>query len=672
MKSNKTRTFGIALAIILGMAILIYLGGLICQLHLNYVQWQADGGMRGNAMMAPLEPGILACWARGLSFAGLKYDLLVALTAAGIYVFLRLQDRFGSRDRDARNFSRSKRGTYGTAGWMDEKEVRTILEVASPSKARGIILGQNEHGSVICLPEDTRLNKHIAVFGASGTMKSRGVIRPALFQCIRRGESVVVSDPKSEMYADTVELFRKHGYTVRVYNLLKPELSDSWNCMFDLGGDTLMAQVLTDVIISNTRGGEKGDHFWDNGESNLLKSLILYVDLDASRTPEERNLPAVYQMLTQNSEKQLTALFDRLPMSHPAKAPYSLFSQGSDTVRAGIILGLGTRLQVLQSEAVRQITRRSDIDLTEPGKTKCVYYIILDDQNSSLEFLSSLFFAFLFIKLVRYADSTPDQRCKIPVNIVLDEMNNIGIIPDFGRRLSTVRSRAIQILMACQSLPQLQNRYPNNLWAELVGNADTQLMLGCTDDVSAEYFSSRSGDMTVEVNSTMTTRQSIALAQVIPQYRYTEGLGRRRLLTPDEVLRLPNNELLVIIRGQKVLRAKKFDYTGHPYAKECVKSSIQDYKPGHSEPETPPVVVETEPAPPPPTEKPPAPAAERKKPASTAKKDKPNAVPAVVQAEPAEPSVPQPTPPPQQDPPPSKPARRPKTLYESSRPPLDF
>ena len=65
----------------------------------------------------------------------------------------------------------------------------------------------------------------------------------------------------------------------------------------------------------------------------------------------------------------------------------------------------------------------------------------------------------------------------------------------------------------------------------------------------------------------MTTRQSLALAQVIPQYRYTEGIGRRRVLTPDEVLRLPNDELLIIIRGQKVLRAKKFDFTEHPYAK---------------------------------------------------------------------------------------------------------
>ena len=213
---------------------------------------------------------------------------------------------------------------------------------------------------------------------------------------------------------------------------------------------------------------------------------------------------------------------------------------------------------------MRRITRSSDIDLSEPGWSKCAYYIILDDQNSSLEFLSALFFAFLFIKLVRYADSTPEQRCKVPVNIILDEMNNIGTIKDFGRRLSTIRSRALQVIMCSQSLPQLQNRYPNNLWAELLGNADTQIMLGATDDVTAEYFSARSGDMTVEVNSTMTTRQSLALAQVIPQYRYTEGIGRRRVLTPDEVRRLDNKDAIVLIRGEKPVIDEKYDILKHP------------------------------------------------------------------------------------------------------------
>ena len=134
-------------------------------------------------------------------------------------------------------------------------------------------------------------------------------------------------------------------------------------------------------------------------------------------------------------------------------------------------------------------------------------------------------------------------------------------------------------MLAVQSLGQLQNRYPNNLWAEIVGNLDVQLMLGCTDEVSAEYFSARSGDMSVEINSTMTVRKTIAVAQVIPQYRQTEGQGRRRLLTLDEVLRIPNEELLVVIRGHNVLKLKKFDYADHPLAKELTPVSILDYTP---------------------------------------------------------------------------------------------
>ena len=278
-------------------------------------------------------------------------------------------------------------------------------------------------------------------------------------------------------------------------------------------------------------------------------------------------------------------MFEKLPLNHPARAPFNLFAQSSDTVKSGIILGLGTRLQVLQNQAVQRITSRSDIDLTAPAKRKCIYYIVLSDQDATMAFLSSLFFSFMFIKLTRYADSRPNGRCDVPVNLVLDEFNNVGRIggaedgSDFARSLSVVRSRDIRVMLAVQSLGQLQNRYPKNLWAEIIGNCDIQLMLGCTDDVTAEYISARSGDMSVQVNSTMTVRQTIAVAQVIPQYRHTEGQGRRRLLTPDEVLRLPNEEMLCIIRGCNVLKLNKLDFTKHPMAKQIVKASVYDYTP---------------------------------------------------------------------------------------------
>ena len=205
-----------------------------------------------------------------------------------------------------------------------------------------------------------------------------------------------------------------------------------------------------------------------------------------------------------------------------------------------------------------------------------------------MQFLSSLFFSFLFIKLTRFADNSPGGHCPVPVNLVLDEFNNIGRIggapdgSDFARSLSVIRSRDIRVMIAVQSLGQLQNRYPNNLWAEIIGNCDIQLMLGCTDDVTAAYFSARSGDMSIQVESTMTTKQTVAVAQVIPQYRETQGHGRRKLLTPDEVLRLPNREMLVVIRGQNILKLNKFDFTHHPMSKELVPVSILNYSLGRS------------------------------------------------------------------------------------------
>ena len=583
MNHKLKKALLITLVSILGLFALLYFGGITAQLLENYQAWMDAGGMTGQARMdrASWNPG--DCLSHAFTGKGLVGMLILLLAAGAIFAYIKLHDKFDGKDRDERGFTVTKNGLYGTASWMSEKEMREVLEVSTPEKAEGVILGEF-HGKVVCMPRDTRLNRHIAIFGASGTMKTRAVVRNALFQSIRRGESVVVTDTKGELYADTAELYRKNGYDVKVFNLVSPTHGDSWNCMSDLHGDTLMAHVLTNVIIGNTSSG-KGDRFWDNGEANLLKALVLYVDRDKSRDSSEKNLPAVYRMLTNNDERYLTSLFEGLNVGHPARAPYNLFSQSSDTVRSGIVLGLGTRLQVLQNQAVQQITSQSDIDLTAPGKRKCAYFIILSDQDASMAFLSSLFFSFLFIKLTRYADANPDGRCAVPVNLIFDEFNNVGRIggapdgSDFTRALSTIRSRDIRVMLAVQSLGQLQNRYGNNLWAEIIGNCDIQLMLGCTDDVSAEYFSARSGDISVEVNSTMTVRRTIAVAQVIPQYRHTEGQGKRRLLTPDEVLRLPNSDLLCIVRGCNILRLRKFDYTRHPMANEIRRVSIYDYEP---------------------------------------------------------------------------------------------
>ena len=100
--------------------------------------------------------------------------------------------------------------------------------------------------------------------------------------------------------------------------------------------------------------------------------------------------------------------------------------------------------------------------------------------------------------------------------------------------------------------------------------------------------------MSIEVDSTMTTRQTIALAQVIPQYRETQGQGKRKLMTPDEILRLPNTEMLCVIRGCNILKLNKLDYTKHPMAEQMVKCSIMDYYPEQGREEDSQTGMETE------------------------------------------------------------------------------
>lgn len=348
-----------------------------------------------------------------------------------------------------------------------------------------------------------------------------------------------------------------------MFNLVSAENSDSWNCLCEIDGQELMAQLFVDVIIKNTTTNGKGDHFWDSAEMNLLKALVLYVD--RSYAPENKNIGQVYQLLTLNAESDLNNLFDTLPSTHPAKAPFSLFKQASDSVRSGVIIGLGSRLQVFQSEIIKKITARDEIDLELPGQKPCAYFCITSDQDSTFDFLSSLFLSFVFIKLVRFADKNCEGgRLPVPVHVLGEELCACGVIPDLSRKISVIRSRNISMSCVFQNLAGLQNRYPLNQWQEILGNCDIQYFLGCTDELTAEFISSRTGLASVAVSSKSKQLGTWRISNYTPEYRETSGVGKRPVLTPDEVLRLPIDQALVIIRGKKALKVNKFDYSKHP------------------------------------------------------------------------------------------------------------
>ena len=511
------------------------------------------------------------------------YGVLICIGLLAILLLMVMRMGYsdtGEYDTD-RNFIYSAKGTYGTSGWMSRKEMAGVLDlVPDLRKHKGVVLGMLDNKAV-CIPENPHINGNLAVYGSSGSMKTRSFCMNRILQAAVRGESLIISDPKSELYEKSSEYLRDQGYCVKVFNLVNPENSDSWNCLSEVEGQELMAQLFVDVIIKNTINNGKGDHFWDSCEMNLLKALVLYVD--QSYAEQNRNIGEVYRLLTLSGESDLDSLFENLPPTHPAKAPYSLYKQASDTVRSGVIIGLGSRLQVFQSELIKKITTRDEIDLELPGQERCAYFLVTSDQDSTFDFLASLFLSFCFIKLVRYADKNCEGgKLPVPVHVLGEELTACGTIPDLSRRLSVIRSRNISMSCVFQNLAGLQNRYPLNLWQEILGNCDAQLFLGCTDELTAEFISARTGLASVSVSSKSKQLGTWRISNYTPEFRETSGVGKRPVLTPDEVLRLPIKQALVIIRGQKVLKVDKMDYSKHPEAsklRSCKASAhIPDWR----------------------------------------------------------------------------------------------
>ena len=532
----------------------------------NYEAWKQGSGIHGDRTSpASASPDFITCLTSVLHPPYGVYGVLICIGLLAILLLMVIRMGYsdtGEYDTD-RNFVYSAKGTYGTSGWMGRKEMKGVLDlVPDLRKHKGIVLGMLD-GKAVCIPENPRINGNLAVYGSSGSMKTRSFCMNRILQAVIRGESLIISDPKSELYEKSSEYLREQGYCVKVFNLVLPENSDSWNCLSEVEGQELMAQLFVDVIIKNTNSTGKGDHFWDSCEMNLLKALVLYVD--QSYAKENRNIGEVYRLLTLNGESDLDNLFDVLPPTHPAKAPYSLFKQASDTVRSGVIIGLGSRLQVFQSELIKKITTRDEIDLELPGQERCAYFLVTSDQDSTFDFLASLFLSFCFIKLVRYADKNCEGgKLPVPVHILGEELTACGTIPDLSRRLSVIRSRNISMSCVFQNLAGLQNRYPLNLWQEILGNCDAQLFLGCTDSLTAEFISERTGLASVSVSSKSKQLGTWRISNYTPEYRETSGVGKRPVLTPDEVLRLPITQALVIIRGQKALKVEKMDYSKHP------------------------------------------------------------------------------------------------------------
>ena len=512
-------------------------------------------------------------WVKGGLFMVILW--LVMTYAVGYYKFyIDMVDY----EMDPRGFPISPNGTYGTNRIMSDEEQNSFLTKTTVDKTDKNIMYKDDKGFVYVLTNPNSMGPHKFVCGASGSWKTSSVFIPDMMQTIRRGESMICTDPKGELRSKTYKMAKKHNYIVREFNLIQPILSDGCDFMklVETYGD---ARTFTEIIMSNTSNETSHDEdFWAKGERAAICFGILYVK-EADEYKGNRTFKNVFEFL-KNDLETLNAKAEALEEGSDAKNQWAIFQTTPDNSKGGIMTGVATRLQILNDQAIANITSRDEIDITLPGKRPCIYYVLMSDQESTNNVIASIFFSFMFIKLAKMADQRFDQKLAVIVNFLLDEMPNIGKIPDFPKKLSTIRSRNMRCTICAQDIGQIKDMYPGNLWANVVSNCDTQYMLGCNDsEVTAPFWSNAYGIMTIIVNTERETTSRFKPVTINSMRMENIGEGKREVYTIGEICGLENKYALIRFRGHNVKNGMKFSYFEHPMYEEIEEENYFKHKP---------------------------------------------------------------------------------------------
>ena len=276
--------------------------------------------------------GILnICFNKNIIITNKLYtDICVIIVLISIFIILDILLVIFKKENENKGVNfKTEDGTYGTASWMTENEMKTILGVGD---VPGIILGKYNN-EIVKLPFNSFFNKNICVFGSSGSMKTTAFLLTNLLELSKYKKSIIVTDPKAEIYRITSSYFKSIGYTVKVFNLKDMRHSDRWNPLAE-NENINDVQTSANIIISNTQKKSGKDEFWPRAEENLLKAFIFYF---LQILVDQNNLTNIYKKIASGDIGEIDSMFKGLPNTHPAKMSYNIFASGSDTIKASVI-----------------------------------------------------------------------------------------------------------------------------------------------------------------------------------------------------------------------------------------------------------------------------------------------------------------------------------------------
>ena len=423
----------------------------------------------------------------------------------------------------------------------------------------------------------TQRNANTMIFGGSGTGKSRFYVKPNLLQMYG---SYVITDPSGELLQTTGKALEQNGYKIKVLNVNNMAESMRYN-PFAYVRSTKDIPSLVQVMISNIEGpksGSGGDgKFWDLSTQALLAGICGY--LFEARPMEERTFTNVTAMLRMIDMQQLSndpnyeSPLDRLfndwdkktnGQSYAVKQ-YKTFKMASDKTAGNILISTAVLFgKFFDLPEMANLTCTDEMELDMIGDEKTALFLIIPVGDPVYNFLTSVLISQMFRVLYQkgeekmHRENSDNPSLKEHVTFILDEIANIGTIPNLDLYMSTVRKYNISIVPIFQAKSQLEADAYKVMAGNLIGNCDTLIFLGGTEKSTLDMLIERLGKRTIRNYNYSTSGNKKSGTS-----RSGQSLGRN-LMDANEIMQMDDNYCIIFVRGQKPFKVLKYPYEKHP------------------------------------------------------------------------------------------------------------
>ena len=464
---------------------------------LNFVSLSTDGTFYGLLPFLAFTPKYIAA-----TLILFIISLVGIFTSVSSYIF--------KKDKDGGfGIILKKKSSDGYSSWAKDKDIKEqsgiekVDPLADTLDAAGIPLINNGKEMWVDNGE-----YHNLVIGSTGSGKTQTVVKPMVNLLAKKGESMIITDPKGEIYKYSASYLKEKGYKIIVLNFREPNRGNSWNPLtlpfkyYRAGNPDKAIELLNDValnILYDPSNKNESD-FWEKSAADYFSGLALGLFQDGKE--EEVNLNSINVMSTVGEERYATSNYikEYFGMKGEKSNAYmfasSTINAPNDT-KGGLLATFRQKIRNFSTgEALSEMLSYSDFDMKDIGNGKTAVFMIIHDEKKTYHSLMTIFIKQCYETLI---DAAQENGGKLPVrtNFILDEFANMPPLKDVDAMVSAARSRDIRFTFIIQNFAQLNDVYGDNVAEIIKGNCGNIVYLISTEMKALEEISKMCGEVKV-------------------------------------------------------------------------------------------------------------------------------------------------------------------------------